>query len=77
MSALRKIANDREPLDENWTHVGHAALDALRTIAERRASPLPDEEDEIEGERTVDEARRAVEGGPIQPAEVPGSGGDF
>ncbi len=62
MSALRKIANDRELLDANWIHGGVAARQSLARIEEIMADSR---------------AMEAIEGGPIQPAEVPGSGGDL
>lgn len=57
MSALRKIANDREPLDDNWIHGGVAAHQALSRM---------------EAVMIDLRAMQAVEGGLIQAAEVPG-----
>lgn len=57
MSALRKTANDREPLDANWVHGGVAARQALSRM---------------EAVMIDLRAMQAVEGGMIQAAEVPG-----
>lgn len=61
MSALRQAQNDVDALEDCWEHVGAAARRSLSNLEELIADLR---------------AMEAIEGGPIQPAEVPGAGGD-
>jgi hypothetical protein len=58
MSALPKPANNTDALEDCWIPIGVAASAALSSATGRRSADR--------------EAQETIEGGPAEPAEVPG-----